>query len=97
MDEYGIPEDHIFYSRDTSFAQGVMRATRNQGMDIILNSLAGEGLQSSWACMASFGRFVEIGKRDIHSHSRLNMFHFAKNVSFTAVDVFGMTKERPDL
>jgi hypothetical protein len=25
------------------------------------------------------------------------MFHFAKNVSFTAVDVFGMTKERPDL
>lgn len=97
MDEYGIPEDHIFYSRDTSFAKGVMRATSNRGMDIILNSLAGEGLTESWACMASFGRFVEIGKRDIHSHSRLNMFHFAKNVSFTAVDVFGMTKQRPEL
>jgi acyl transferase domain-containing protein/NADPH:quinone reductase-like Zn-dependent oxidoreductase/SAM-dependent methyltransferase len=97
MEEYSIPEDHIFYSRDTSFAKGVMRATSNRGMDIILNSLSGEGLVSSWACMASFGRFVEIGKRDIHSHSRLNMFHFAKNVSFTAVDVFGMAKQRPDL
>ncbi|KAL5041185.1 hypothetical protein BDW71DRAFT_213267 [Aspergillus fruticulosus] len=97
MDKYGILEDHIFYSRDTSFAQGIMRMTQDRGVDVVLNSLAGEGLYSSWACMASFGRFVEIGKRDIHSHSRLNMFYFAKNVSFTAVDVFGMTKERPAL
>ncbi|KAL3448148.1 hypothetical protein BJX65DRAFT_317699 [Aspergillus insuetus] len=97
MGHYGIPEDHIFYSRDTSFAQGIMRATNNRGMDIVLNSLAGQGLAASWECMASFGRFIEIGKRDIHSHSRLNMFHFAKNVSFSAVDVFGMAKERPEL
>ncbi|KAL2871600.1 type I polyketide synthase [Aspergillus lucknowensis] len=97
IEHYHIPEDHIFYSRDTSFAKGIMRATGNRGVDVVLNSLAGDGLASSWACMASFGRFVEIGKRDIHSHSRLNMFYFAKNVSFTAVDVFGMTKERPAL
>ncbi|KAJ6096143.1 reducing type I polyketide synthase [Penicillium sp. IBT 16267x] len=97
IDRYGIAEDHIFYSRDTSFAQGVMRMTNNLGVDLVLNSLAGDGLTASWACMASFGRFVEIGKRDIHAHSRLDMFYFAKNVSFTAVDVFGMTKERPAL
>jgi hypothetical protein len=71
--------------------------TKNRGVDVVLNSLAGDGLTASWACMASFGRFVEIGKRDIHAHSRLDMFYFAKNVSFTAVDVFGMTKERPEL
>ncbi|KAI0436484.1 putative polyketide synthase [Xylaria telfairii] len=97
MDLYGIPDDHIFYSRDTSFAQGIMRMTHNRGVDVVLNSLAGDGLTATWACMASFGRFVEIGKRDIHSHSRLDMFHFAKNVSFTAVDIFGMTKEQPGL
>jgi acyl transferase domain-containing protein/NADPH:quinone reductase-like Zn-dependent oxidoreductase/SAM-dependent methyltransferase len=97
MDQYGIPGDHIFYSRDTSFAKGIMRMTENRGVDVVLNSLAGDGLAASWACMASFGRFVEIGKRDIHAHSRLDMFYFAKNVSFTAVDVFGMTKERPAL
>lgn len=27
MDLYGIPDDHIFYSRNTTFAQGIMRMT----------------------------------------------------------------------
>jgi len=27
MDQYNIPEDHIFYGRDSSFAEGVRRAT----------------------------------------------------------------------
>ncbi|KAJ5273327.1 reducing type I polyketide synthase [Penicillium angulare] len=71
-----------------------MRMTSNLGVDLVLNSLAGDCLTATWECMASFGRFVGIGKRDIHAHSRLNMFYFAKNVSFTAVDVFGMTKVR---
>ena len=97
MDLYGIPKDHIFYSRNTTFAQGVMRMTQNRGVDVVLNSLAGEGLSATWECIASFGRFVEIGKRDIHSHSRLDMFQFAKNVSFSAVDIFGMSRERPGL
>ncbi|KAK8069347.1 hypothetical protein PG994_005963 [Apiospora phragmitis] len=97
VDRYGVAGDHIFYSRNTSFAQGVMRMTQNRGVDLVLNSLAGDGLTASWKCMASFGRFVEIGKRDIDSHSRLDMFYFMKNVSFTAVDLFAMTKERPAL
>ena len=97
IDLYGIPRDHIFYSRNATFAQGIMRMTQNRGVDVILNSLAGEGLTASWECMASFGRFVEIGKRDIHSHSKLDMFQFAKNVSFAAVDIFGMSRERPEL
>ena len=97
MDLYGIPKDHIFYSRNTTFAQGVMRMTQNRGVDVVLNSLAGEGLSATWECIASLGRFVEIGKRDIHSHSRLDMFQFAKNVSFSAVDIFGMSRERPGL
>ncbi len=97
MDLYGIPSDHIFYSRNTSFATGIKRMTHDEGVDVILNSLAGEALNASWECMASFGRFVEIGKKDIHSHSKLEMFQFAKNVSFGAVDIFGMSKDRPHL
>ena len=52
MTEYGIPEDHIFYSRNISFAQGVMRMTGNRGVDVVLNSLSGEGLSPSWGCIA---------------------------------------------
>jgi hypothetical protein len=32
MTEYGIPEDHIFSSRDLSFAKAVMRATKDVGV-----------------------------------------------------------------
>lgn len=32
--ELGIPNDHIFYSRDESFAHGIMRTTNNYGVDV---------------------------------------------------------------
>ncbi|KAK3321988.1 putative polyketide synthase [Apodospora peruviana] len=95
MEEYGIPEDHIFYSRDTSFAKGVMRMTGGRGVDVVVNSLFGESLVASWQCVAAYGRFVEIGKRDIMANSNLPMFPFAKNASFIGFDATTWHKERP--
>ena len=97
MDLYKIPEDHIFYSRDTSFAADVMRMTNGRGVDVLLNSLSGESLVASWESIAPFGRFVEIGKADIHANSKLAMGRFAKNVSFSALAVDYMINERPAL
>lgn len=97
MDLYGIPEDHIFYSRGATFAQGVKRMTKGRGVDVILNSLSGDSLVASWECIAPYGRFLEIGKKDIFSHQKLPMFHFAKNVTFSAIDIASMAQERPRL
>jgi NADPH:quinone reductase-like Zn-dependent oxidoreductase len=52
IDEYDIPASHIFYSRDLSFAEGVMPVTKGYGVDVVLNSLVGEGLRVSWDCIA---------------------------------------------
>lgn len=71
MKQYGIPASHIFSSRDTSFAKGIMRSTNNKGVDAVLNSLAGEQLRLSWHCLASFGRFLEIGKADLFANTGL--------------------------
>ncbi|KAF1828904.1 reducing type I polyketide synthase [Decorospora gaudefroyi] len=88
IDEFGLTDDHIFSSRDSaSFSLGVMRATDGKGVDVVLNSLAGENLRATWECMAPFGRFLEIGKRDIIGFGSLPMNPFAKNVSFAAVDL----------
>ena len=95
MDFYGIPEDHIFFSRNTLFAEGVRRMTNDNGVDVVLNSLSGEGLVASWECIAPYGRFIEIGKRDIQAGERLPMLPFARNVTFSAVDMASMTKDRP--
>lgn len=97
MDEYHIPEDHIFYSRDTSFAKGVKRVTNGYGVDVVLNSLAGDGLIASWECIAPHGRFIEIGKSDIHNNSSLPMAYFAKNVTFSAVDLRHVAQCRKDI
>lgn len=92
MEEYGIPESHIFSSRDLSFAAGVMRMTNNKGVDVVLNSLAGEALRASFNCIATFGRFIEIGKRDIFANGKLDMLPFSRSVMFAACDLYTITK-----
>ncbi len=97
MDEFGIPADHIFYSRNTSFAKGIKRITNGYGVDVVLNSLAGESLRASWECVAPYGRFIELGKADINANSALPMSCFAKNVSFSAIDLRHVGSHRLDI
>lgn len=85
--KYGLTDDCIFSSRDDTFVDGVMKATNGKGADVILNSLAGKLLHAGWSCVAPFGRFIEIGKRDIHENTNLGMRAFAKSVLFACVDL----------
>lgn len=84
---YDINPNHIYSSRDPSFATNVMAITQGKGVDVVLNFLAGHLLQESWKCVASLGRFVEIGKRDIQLNKNLGMDHFDRGTSFSAVDI----------
>ncbi|GAB0135893.1 t1pks [Epichloe bromicola] len=95
MDKYGIPEDHIFHSRNTSFGPAIRAMTRGEGVDVVLNSLAGELLRETWDCIAHFGRFIEIGKRDITNNTRLEMRRFESNALFSSVDLTVLAAERP--
>lgn len=84
---FGLDDSHILSSRDTSFAEGVFGLTNGRGVDVALNSLAGELLHATWSCIARFGRFLEIGKRDIHENAKIDMDPFRKNISFASVDM----------
>ena len=96
LERYGIAEDHIFSSRDTSFAASLMAKTSG-GVDVILNSTAGEMLHQSWQCLAPLGRFVEVGKRDIVQNCNLEMEKFADSVSFIAVDLGVLLEAKPQM
>ncbi|KAI9689369.1 MAG: Type I Iterative PKS [Bathelium mastoideum] len=93
-EHYGIPEDHILLNTSTSFEHEIMRLTKGHGVDIVLNSLPGEALQASWACIARFGRFLEVGKTDIHGSTGLPMLPFSKNASFTGFDLFNLLDDK---
>ncbi|KAI0418238.1 hypothetical protein F5X98DRAFT_123264 [Xylaria grammica] len=97
INEFGIPAENVFYSRNTTFARGIMRVTKGYGVDVILNSLAGDSLRASWECMAPFGRFIEIGKTDVVEDSGLPMAGFGRNVSFHAVDLHHIGVSTPEL
>lgn len=82
VQQYGLAEDHIFYSRDSTFAGNLMKMTAGRGVDVVLNSTSGELLRQSWLCVADHGRFVEIGKRDILTNVGLDMHPFIRGVSY---------------
>ncbi|PYI01585.1 polyketide synthase [Aspergillus sclerotiicarbonarius CBS 121057] len=84
---FDLDPGQIFSSRDTSFLPAVLSATSGQGVDVVLNSLTGELLHSSLEACSEFGRFIEIGKRDILDHGSLDMAIFSRNVSFMAFDL----------
>ncbi|KAI0179744.1 polyketide synthase [Hypoxylon sp. FL1284] len=96
VNEFGLDPTHIFNSRDSSFLPAVMKATNGLGVDVVLNSLTGELLQSSFEACADFGRFVEIGKYDILHQGSLNMSTFEKNVSFIAFDLSNLYHSHKD-
>lgn len=94
-EQFGIPHDHIFSSRTSAFAQGVLDATSGYGVDIVLNSLTGDLLEASWNLVAFGGTLVEIGKRDIADGNRLPMGPFSRGASFRALDLTQFTRWGP--
>ncbi|KAL7934550.1 putative polyketide synthase [Trichoderma chlorosporum] len=97
VDNFGIPQQHIFNSRNTSFYSELMAATNGRGADLVLNSLSGELLHTSWECVAPFGKMLEIGKRDFIGRGQLGMKVFESNRSFHGIDMSQMAVERPDM
>ncbi|KAI0895264.1 putative polyketide synthase [Annulohypoxylon nitens] len=90
ISQFGIPESNIFNSRDTSFVDGINNATGGRGVDVVINSLIGDLMHASWSCVASFGRFIEVGKRELMDAGKLDMAVFQRNATFTAFDLAEM-------
>ncbi|KAI0166917.1 hypothetical protein GGR52DRAFT_581678 [Hypoxylon sp. FL1284] len=90
IEQYGIADDHIFSNKDVGFVQGVKRITKGLGVQVVLNSLTGELLRQTWHCIAPFGRFIELGMKDIRSNTGLDMVPFANNAIFAGVNVLTM-------
>ncbi len=63
---------HIFDSRTTNFGREILEATDGAGVDVVLNSLTGEGfIEASLSCLRHGGRFVELARRDILSEEEM--------------------------
>lgn len=71
---------HVVNSRSPQYVQEVLQLTEGQGVDVILNSIAGTVLESDIGCLARFGRLAIFGhasgeagsvrSTDLHSSCR---------------------------
>jgi phthiocerol/phenolphthiocerol synthesis type-I polyketide synthase C len=87
--------EHVWDSRSVAFADEVLAATAGEGVDIVLNSLTGEAIANGLAVLRPYGRFVEIGKRDIYGHGRLRLWQLRRNASFIVIDLAALIMDRP--
>ena len=61
----GFDDDHIGDSRTLEFEEKFLAATGGAGVDVVLNSLAGEFVDASLRLLVGGGRFIEMGKTDL--------------------------------
>lgn len=85
----------VLDSRSLDFAD-ILRE-RHGGVDVVLNSLAGEAMRASLQCLASRGRFIELGKRDYVANTSIGLRPFRRNLSYHGVDVDQVLALEPEV
>ncbi len=82
----GFDEDHIANSRTLEFEQKILTGTAGNGVDVVLDSLAGEFVDASLRLLPRGGRFLEMGKTDIRDAGMIADRY--QGVRYRAFDLF---------
>jgi acyl transferase domain-containing protein/NADPH:quinone reductase-like Zn-dependent oxidoreductase/thioesterase domain-containing protein/acyl carrier protein len=88
---------HVLDSRSLRFADEIRRITGHEGVDVVLNSLPGEMMTASLGILRAYGRFLEIGKIDIYQNRMIGLAPFKDNLSYFAIDLDRLLRQRPEL
>lgn len=99
--------ENVYDSRSHGFAEDILAdlAARQQrdssvdarGVDVVLNSLAGEAIVQNLRVLKPFGRFCELGKRDFYENTPMGLRPFRNNLSYFGIDSDQLMKECPGL
>ena len=86
-----------FDSHSHDWYHDLMAATGGQGVDVVLNSLAGRHIELCLKALRPGGWHCEIGKIDIYADNELGLRIFRKNLRFAAIDVDRLMIDDPHL
>ena len=82
----GFDDDHIGDSRTLDFEDKFRAVTAGRGVDVVLDSLAGEFVDASLRLVAAGGAFLEMGKTDIRDPREIAERY--SGVRYRAFDLF---------
>ena len=86
---------HVMDSRSTAFTDEVLAATGGDGVDVVLNSLAGEFIPRSLAVLKTGGRFLELGRTGVWSDREVAAL--GRGLRYEVVFLGILRKENPKL
>ncbi|MEU8827597.1 SDR family NAD(P)-dependent oxidoreductase [Streptomyces sp. NPDC048636] len=92
LESMGVDAAHRASSRDVAFEDALGEATGGRGVDVVLNSLAGEFIDASLRLLGEGGRFLEMGKTDIRDPEQIAAAH--PDVAYRVYDL--ITDAGPD-
>ncbi|MGY4878715.1 SDR family NAD(P)-dependent oxidoreductase [Vreelandella aquamarina] len=88
---------NLYDSRSLTFAEEILQDTNGEGVDVVLNSLAGEAINQNLRALRPFGRFLELGKRDFYENTHIGLRPFRNNLSYFGIDSDQLMKVQPAL
>ncbi|MGW3011043.1 SDR family NAD(P)-dependent oxidoreductase [Streptomyces sp. NPDC001219] len=88
----GLDEAHIASSRDLDFEGAFLAASGGRGVDVVLDSLAGEFVDASLRLLPRGGRFLEMGKTDVRDPGEVAAGH--EGVRYQAFDLIEAGPDR---
>ncbi|WP_245392354.1 type I polyketide synthase [Salinicola endophyticus] len=95
--------ERLYDSRSLTFAEEILHDLSvdnggdGRGVDVVLNSLAGEAINQNLRVLNPFGRFIELGKRDFYENTKVGLRPFRNNLSYFGVDSDQLMRELPRL
>ena len=93
LKNFGI--HHIMDSRALDFADQILIATENRGVDVVMNSLTGAAIHENIRCLKEGGCFLEVGKTAIMSPEI--KASYAKSFHYHAYDLHYIVEKTPEL
>mgnify|MGYP001005791809 CR=1 FL=1 len=93
LKEMGV--HHVLDSRTLKFADDIMEITGGEGVDAVLNSLAGDFIPKNFSVLKTFGRYMEIGKVDVYGNSKIGLEPLRNNISFFVIDLAQHLQSKP--
>nr|WGD61554.1 zinc-binding dehydrogenase [Bacillus velezensis] len=85
MHSLGIHNTICYLEED--FETEIMRMTGGRGVDVVINTLAGDAMQKGMNCLAPGGRYIEIAMTALKSAKSVDLSVLHNNQSFHSVDL----------
>jgi acyl transferase domain-containing protein/NADPH:quinone reductase-like Zn-dependent oxidoreductase/NAD(P)-dependent dehydrogenase (short-subunit alcohol dehydrogenase family)/ubiquinone/menaquinone biosynthesis C-methylase UbiE/acyl carrier protein len=81
-EKYGVT---MFADSHSADWHNQIKEFSHDGVDVVLNSLAGDNIEKGLASLRACGSFIEIGKRDILENNPMHLGKFLNNLSYFSV------------